>query len=230
MSRFIARRRLFAVGLIVALASPLAPSVAGAADRDFKELSFRDSGPRVLLAQRVLDVDPRTGTFNDKTKRAVKRFQDRRGLAVTGVINARTWKALENRWESIQLARKRAEAKYDRVMKVARNQKGDPYVYGAAGPNRFDCSGLILYTYRRAVGRVLPHSSGAQARAGIRISKKQARPGDLVIFQNNGDVYHAGIYAGRGDLIHASRPGTNVKRDPIWTNKGVYYVRLLRKA
>ena len=51
-----------------------------------------------------------------------------------------------------------------------------------------------------------------------------------MIFQNNGDIYHAGIYAGSGDLIHASRPGTNVKRDPIWTNKGVYYVRLLKKA
>jgi cell wall-associated NlpC family hydrolase len=65
---------------------------------------------------------------------------------------------------------------------------------------------------------------------GDRVGKKQARPGDLVIFQNNGDVYHAGIYAGSGDLIHASRPGTNVKRDPIWTSKGVYFVRLLRKV
>ena len=230
MSRSFARRRLLAVGLIVALASPLATSTAGASDDEFSPLRRGDSGPRVLLAQRVLDVDPRTGTFNDKTKRAVKRFQDHRDFDVTGVINERTYDALEKRWEAIQEARARIERKYDRIMKVARNQKGDPYVYGAAGPGAFDCSGLILYTYRQAAGRSLPHSASAQSRLGDRVGKKQARPGDLVIFQNNGDVYHAGIYAGSGDLIHASRPGTNVKRDPIWTNKGVYFVRLLRKV
>lgn len=231
MSRSFARRRLLAVGLAIALASPLATtSTATASGTGFDTLRQGDSGPRVLLAQRVLDVDPRTGTFNDKTKRAVKRFQDHRGFEVTGLVNERTFNALQKRWESIQDARAKIDRKYSRIMKVARNQKGDPYVYGATGPNAFDCSGLILYTYRQAAGRSLSHSASAQARAGERIGRKQARPGDLVIFQNNGDVYHAGIYAGSGDLIHASRPGTNVKRDPIWTTKGVYFVRLLRKV
>ena len=135
MSRFFARRRLFAVGLIVALASPLAASTAGASIDSFSPVSFRDSGPRVLLAQRVLDVAPRTGVFNKETRRHVRQFQDRRGFAVTGVINERTWNALLTRWESIVQARQRRDAKYQRVMKVARNQKGDPYVYGATGPN-----------------------------------------------------------------------------------------------
>jgi cell wall-associated NlpC family hydrolase len=161
MSRLFARRRLLAVGLTIALASPLAISTATAAHGGFETLRRGDSGPRVLLAQRVLDVDPRNGTFNDKTKRAVKRFQDRRGFAVTGVINERTFKALRTRWESILDARAKIDRKYSRIMKVARNQKGDPYVYGSAGPRAFDCSGLILYSYRQATGRALPHSSSA---------------------------------------------------------------------
>ena len=232
MSRLFARRRLLAVGLSIALAIPVAvlsSSVAEATHPSFKEISFRDSGPRVNLTQRVLDVDPRTGVYNHKTQRAVHKFQDRHGFATTGIVNERTWKAIEKRWESIQQARLRIDRKYNRIMRVARHQKGDPYVYGADGPGAFDCSGLILFSYRKATGRSLPHWASAQSDLGERVSRRAARPGDLVIFQSGGEVYHAGIYAGRGDLIHASRPGTNVKRDPIWTNRGVYYVRLLPK-
>lgn len=228
MSRIFARRRLLAVGLIVALASPLATSTAGASDDEFSPLRRGDSGPRVLLAQRVLDVDPRSGTFNDKTTRAVKRFQDHRGFDVTGVINERTYDALEKRWESIQQARQRVEAKYDRVMKVARNQKGDPYVYGAVGPNQFDCSGLTRYVYQQATGKSLVHSSSGQLRQVDRISRKQARPGDLVFMYGSGGVYHVSIYAGKGQILHASRPGTNVKVDPIWTSS-VYFGRAIAK-
>ena len=228
MSRIFARRRLLAVGLALALASPLAATTATAAGGGFNDVRKGDSGPRVLLAQRVLDVDPRTGTFNDKTKRAVKLFQDHRGFAVTGVINERTYNALQARWEAIQKARARTDAKYQRVMKVARHQKGDPYVYGAAGPNAFDCSGLTMYVYKRATGISLQHTATSQFRKGDRISRKQARPGDLVFFHNSGGIYHAAIYAGKGQVLHASRPGTNVKTDPIWTNS-VYYARLLPK-
>ncbi|MCZ3388594.1 MAG: NlpC/P60 family protein [Actinomycetia bacterium] len=226
MSRIFARRRLLAVGLTIALTSPLAASTATAAGGGFDSLRKGDSGPRVLLAQGVLDVDPRTGAFNDKTKRAVKRFQDHRSIAVTGVINARTYTALQKRWESIQAARARIDRKYHRIMKVARNQKGDPYRYGAAGPNAFDCSGLTMYVYKRATGKSLQHLAAAQFRAEERIGRKQARPGDLVFMHDNGDIYHVSIYAGHGKIIHAGRTGTNVQRDPIWSNS-VYYARLL---
>jgi cell wall-associated NlpC family hydrolase len=228
MSRLFARRRLLAVGLAIALASPLATTTATAADSDFDTLRQGDSGPRVLLAQRVLDVDPRTGTFNDKTTRAVKAFQQRRGFAVTGIINERTFNALAKRWESIQEARAQIQRKYDRIMKIARAQKGDPYVYGASGPSAFDCSGLTQYVYKQATGKSLQHSASAQSRKGDRVSRKQARPGDLVFMYDSGGVYHASIYAGKGNILHASRPGTNVKTDPIWTNS-YFIVRLLPK-
>ncbi len=226
MSRLFARRRLLAVGLALAIASPLATSTATAAGGGFESLRKGDSGPRVLLAQRVLDVDPRSGTFNDKTKRAVRHFQDHRGFDVTGIINERTYGALQKRWESIQDARAKIDRKYSRIMKVARNQKGDPYRYGAAGPSAFDCSGLTMYVYKQATGRSLQHLATAQFRAGDRISRKQARPGDLVFMHNNGDIYHVSIYAGQGDIIHAGRTGTNVQRDPIWSSS-VYFARLL---
>jgi cell wall-associated NlpC family hydrolase len=180
----------------------------------------------VLLAQRVLDVNPRTGFYNKETRHSVRRFQDRRGFAVTGLINERTWTALENRWAAIQQARKRIDAKYARIMKIARNQKGDPYVYGAAGPGRFDCSGLTMYVYKQAAGISMQHLATAQYRKGHRITRAQARPGDLVFMHSGRDIYHVGIYAGHGNILHASRPGTNVKTDPIWT-RSTYFARIL---
>ncbi|HEX5016189.1 MAG TPA: NlpC/P60 family protein [Actinomycetes bacterium] len=231
MSRTLARRRLLAVGLSIAMTTPIAlfaGSPAHAADTTFKEFSFRDSGPRVKLTQRVLDVSPRTGYFNKKTRHAVRRFQDKRDFQVTGVVNERTWNALERRWENVQKARLRIDRKYHAIMRVARNQKGDPYVYGAAGPGAFDCSGLTMFVYRKAAGISMQHSASAQSRRGDRIPRKAARPGDLVFMYDGGGVYHAAIYAGKGDIIHASRPGTNVKRDPIWTSR-YFIVRVLPK-
>lgn len=229
MSRIFARRRLLAVGLSIALTAPIAVLSVAPADASgttFKEIKFRDAGPRVNLTQRVLDVSPRTGVYNHKTRHAVRKFQDKRGIDVSGVVNQRTWHALANRWQSIHRARLRIDRKYHRIMRVARHQKGDPYVFGAAGPRAFDCSGLTLFVYRKAAGISMTHLASAQARRGHRISHQAARPGDLVFFADGGGVYHAAIYAGRGDIIHASRPGTNVKRDPIW-GANHFFVRIL---
>jgi peptidoglycan DL-endopeptidase CwlO len=229
MSRSLARRRLLAVGLSLAVSVPLTLTAGGTATAGgstFKDISFRDSGPRVKLTQRVLDVSPTTGVYNSRTAKAVRRFQDQRGYAVTGVVNERTWKALDRRWSSIQNARKRIDRKYHRIMTVARHQKGDPYAYGAAGPGAFDCSGLTMYVYRKAAGISMQHSAAAQSRRGKHVSRKAARPGDLVFMYDGGGVYHAAIYAGRGHIIHASTPGTNVRRDPIWTSK-YFIVRVL---
>jgi cell wall-associated NlpC family hydrolase len=103
---------------------------------------------------------------------------------------------------------------------VARAQAGDPYVYGADGPNAFDCSGLTSYAYKQ-VGRYLPHNSQMQWNYVRHIKKSHARRGDLVFFLNGNDVYHVAILAGRVNgrpiIWHASRSGTPVKRDPIWT-------------
>lgn len=109
-----------------------------------------------------------------------------------------------------------------RATKVALAQRGDPYRYGATGPNAFDCSGLTKFSYGRT-GRTIPRTTDQQ-KAGLRaIAKSNKRRGDIIVFVSNGDAYHAGIYLGKNQIVHASRSGTPVKVDPIWTSS--YVVR-----
>ncbi len=115
-------------------------------------------------------------------------------------------------------------AKADAAADWARSRKGSPYRYGAVGPRRFDCSGLTRWAYAR-VGKSLPHSSSAQVGKVDRIKRSNARRGDLVFFTSRGSVYHVGIYAGRGQIWHASVPGTPVKRDRIWSSS-VFFGRV----
>ena len=109
---------------------------------------------------------------------------------------------------------------------VASDQRGDRYQYGAAGPNRFDCSGLTYFAFRKAGFRNIPRTSSAQARHAKRITRSNLRRGDLVFFHNGaarpGNVYHVGIFAGwnngRRILLHSPSTGSRVHRSPIWTN------------
>jgi cell wall-associated NlpC family hydrolase len=86
-------------------------------------------------------------------------------------------------------------------------QLGDPYVWAAAGPNAFDCSGLTQYAYA-AAGVTLPHSSRTQSTMGTAVSRAQLQPGDLVFFYS--PVSHVGIYIGNGQMVHASTFGQPV--------------------
>lgn len=109
-----------------------------------------------------------------------------------------------------------------RAFTIARHQIGDPYVYGATGPNAFDCSGLVYYSYHRAGFHGLPRTSSAQAGYARHIPRSQMRVGDLVFFTGGGGVYHVGIYDGmhhgRRYIIHAPYPGRSVEREAIWTD------------
>ena len=99
-----------------------------------------------------------------------------------------------------------------RAMRVALAQRGDPYRYGAAGPNAFDCSGLTKFSYGR-VGRNIPRTTDRQKARLRAIAKSAKRRGDIILFVIGGDAYHAGVYIGNGRIVHASRPGTPVKVD-----------------
>lgn len=103
----------------------------------------------------------------------------------------------------------------------ARSRAGVPYRAGGTGPNGFDCSGLTRWVFSR-VGRSLPHSSAAQVAKTHRIARSERRPGDLVFFYGPGGVYHVSIYAGKNQIWHASRTGTPVKKDPIWSGTHFY--------
>jgi cell wall-associated NlpC family hydrolase len=91
-------------------------------------------------------------------------------------------------------------------------QVGDPYVWAAAGPDSFDCSGLVQYAYA-AAGIAAPHSSKAQAVMGQSVSRGELQPGDLVAFYS--PVSHIGIYIGNGMMVHAPTSGDVVKVSSI---------------
>lgn len=109
-----------------------------------------------------------------------------------------------------------------RAVKIAANQIGDPYGYGSAGPNRFDCSGLLFYSMRRAGAKNFPRTSGGQAGWGKPVRKSRMRRGDFVFFHSGGRVYHAAIFLrwknGHAVILHSPTSGGKVRRDKPWTN------------
>lgn len=110
------------------------------------------------------------------------------------------------------------------ALRIAASKSGSPYQWGAAGPRRFDCSGLTLYSFRKA-GRALPRTAQQQYAVSKHISAAARRPGDLVFFHSGSRVYHVGIYGGHGRIWHAPRPGKGVLLERIWT-RSVWYGRV----
>lgn len=95
------------------------------------------------------------------------------------------------------------------VVNYAYNFLGKPYVYGASGPNAFDCSGLTQYVYNR-FGVGLSRTTYTQVNQGTKVEKSNLQPGDLVFFNTSGSISHVGIYVGGGEFIHAPRTGKPV--------------------
>jgi cell wall-associated NlpC family hydrolase len=91
---------------------------------------------------------------------------------------------------------------------VAKSKLGSPYVWAAAGPNVFDCSGLTMYAWA-AAGVSLPHSSAMQMSSGTRVSISSMQPGDLVFYGS--PVHHVALYVGSGQVIHAPQSGDVVR-------------------
>jgi cell wall-associated NlpC family hydrolase len=111
-----------------------------------------------------------------------------------------------------------------RALTIAASKHGDPYRWGAAGPDAFDCSGLTYYSFRHA-GRHLPRTAQAQYDTVEHLGRGQLHPGDLVFFHSGGQVYHVGIYAGHDAIWHAPHPGARVRLERIWTSE-VWYGRI----
>jgi len=98
------------------------------------------------------------------------------------------------------------------AVRFAMAQVGKAYVYGAAGPNAYDCSGLTMRAWG-AAGVGLPHSSGAQQGSGTRVSESQLQPGDLVFYYS--PVSHVGMYIGHGLIVNALNPSAGVRVSPL---------------
>jgi peptidoglycan DL-endopeptidase CwlO len=101
-------------------------------------------------------------------------------------------------------------------------QVGDAYVYGAAGPSAFDCSGLTMMAWGSA-GVGLPHSSSAQYSSGPHVAASDLQPGDLVFYYS--PISHVGMYIGNGMIVHAANPGTGVAVSGLYSMPYVGAVR-----
>ncbi len=104
-----------------------------------------------------------------------------------------------------------------RAVTEASHHRGQPYVYGAAGPTRFDCSGFTLYVYGR-LGKRLSHSAATQYGQVRHIASSAKRPGDLIfMLESGGGIGHVGIYAGGNQWWVAPHTGALVKLQSLYS-------------
>lgn len=97
------------------------------------------------------------------------------------------------------------------LLAAAQSRIGAPYQYGGAGPDTFDCSGLVSYAHR-AIGVDVPRTAARQFEAALPVERKALRPGDLVFFRlESRGISHVGIYAGDGRFVHAPQRGGHVR-------------------
>lgn len=109
------------------------------------------------------------------------------------------------------------------ALRTALTQVGKPYLWGAAGPDAYDCSGLVVWAYAQE-GISLPHYTGSLWNEGEHISRDDLEPGDLVFFDSSID--HVGIYLGDGDMVDAPHSGAYVRVEAVWWSQYVGAVRI----
>lgn len=109
-------------------------------------------------------------------------------------------------------------SKNAQIVELAKKYIGGKYVWGANGPNAFDCSGLTQYVFAKN-GIGLNRTAAEQAKQGVKVSKSELEPGDLVFFKKinsvGAGVSHVGIYIGNGKFIHASTPAKGIRVDNL---------------
>ena len=109
------------------------------------------------------------------------------------------------------------------ALRAALTQRGKPYVWGAAGPDSYDCSGLVLWAFAQE-GISLPHYTGDQWNSGMHVSRADLEPGDLVFFF--ADLGHVGLYIGNGLMVDAPSTGQVVQVQPVFWDSFVGAVRI----
>jgi cell wall-associated NlpC family hydrolase len=114
-----------------------------------------------------------------------------------------------------------ADPRVERAVQYALAQQGDRYVYGANGPNAWDCSSLMQASYRHA-GIRIPRTSAAQKAIGTRVSLRNLRRGDLIAYPG-----HIAMYVGNGKQIAATKPSTGVRVQSVY--RGAQFgIRIVR--
>lgn len=117
--------------------------------------------------------------------------------------------------QTVQAASQSKKEKRNAVVKLAKEQVGKSYVYGATGPSAFDCSGLAQYVYKKAAKKTLPRTTYGQVTKGKKVSLSHLKKGDLLFWGSASAPYHVGIYVGDGQYVHAATPSQGVRKQSI---------------
>ena len=183
------------------------------------------TGVKVYLVQKALHLVGHRERYDAATSAAVREFQAAHRLAVTGLVDAATWRKLRTGYpfcvdrytqQPVVAARASARARIEAMIAYATGRAGVPYVWGGAGPIGFDCSGLVLQAMY-AGGRVVPGlDTDRHVRADFRTTQYlydsalrhvpfgQRRRGDLVFYGS--PISHVAIALGGGRIVEAVRP------------------------
>ena len=150
----------------------------------------------------------------DAARRLLSRLPagERAGVSEAGARASRDTTAREGLTTPAAATAQAPNSRAAAAVSYAYSKLGSPYVWGATGPDAFDCSGLVLAAYRSA-GISLPRTTYAQIDAGRRVSRSELLPGDLVFFYSG--ISHVGLYIGNGMMIHAPNPSAPVREAPI---------------
>lgn len=146
-----------------------------------------------------------TSTIDEATKEAIKAFQEKEGLNVTGEADTNTIARLNELFPKPVEEEKNTNLVSSRAfVDFTRNYLGKPYVYGASSGKAFDCSGFTTYVMKN-YGINLERTASQQFKKGTPVAKENLKPGDLVFFSSRGKtIGHVGIYIGDHKFIHAS--------------------------
>jgi cell wall-associated NlpC family hydrolase len=182
-----------------------AQAVAQRASETARQQAARVSGLQAQMSVKTQAIQGKINQINSATfKQAMVVFQQTGQYPTINIPTANTVGA--------------------QALQYALTKQGAPYVWGASGPDAFDCSGLVLWAYAQ-VGISLPHYTGNQWVSGEHVSRDQLQPGDLVFFF--ADISHVGLYIGNGLMIDAPDFGVPVHVEPVYWGAYIGAVRIV---
>ncbi len=187
-------------------------------------LKVGDKGWKVKVAQQKLNViginTEITGSFSANTEKALKDFQQKYKLKVTGLLDDATYQKVINAAFEKEGIR---GVSGKEIITTAAKYKGVPYKFGGTTPKAFDCSGYVQYVFAQHKAK-LPRMADAQCLEGIFVLKKDLKEGDLVFFTTyEPGASHVGIYAGKDKFWNASSHGVMLSslKEKYWSER--YY-------
>ena len=180
-------------------------------NRDGLVYKVTDRGGAIKVVNGVYKID-----LLMSTKEECLKFGRRKGKAIIGVETTTTSTEGTSNANSIGA----------KLVAEAKKHLGKKYVWGATGPNTFDCSGLTQYVFKQ-LGIKIPRTSLEQSRSGKLVSKSNLQPGDLLFWKTtSAEVGHVGMYVGNNQFIHAPNKSKPVKYDSL--NSSYYSSRFVR--